>query len=408
MRRLFLALVLAAVPLPVLAASPGYSLAPGDAVFWSGPHVESSTGESSWTYELETTEPAYRLRVAIDHPEPGDNFTVEITDPVGATGSLASGQGLYSAEYRKSPAAAGTWKIVVTAAGVTDSAFRLRAKLEERPPSLGVRKGLVLPNLQVLPPHEASFLQPVTNGSTADNSIGVDLLGRQSCHPEENVEERAIRCLRFGFGIRNTGLGPMDLFNTGAAGQDQPLVQRIQRAEGGHVDRPAGIARYHKTHAHYHHNDAVALRLFKVTDAKAGELEPAGAKHFKGFHHRDELLRDWDRFYPTWAKSGYGLLSGWADIYEWDRPGNYIDFGLNGDGLYVVRMWADPVGGIREANERDNVGYTYLEVSGSTVELLEAGRGSDPWDTCKIEVGFGGYPDPDAAARPAQCPEDTA
>lgn len=407
MRRLLLALVIAAAPLPALAGTPRYSLAAGDAVFWSGPHVDSSTGESSWTYELDVTEPAYRLRLGIDHPEAGDNFTVEITDPSGATGSLSSGAGLYSAEYRKAPPAVGTWTIEVTAAGVTDSAFRMRAKLEARPPSLGVRKGPVLPNLQVIPPHQASFLQPVTNGSTADHSIGVDLLGRQSCHPEENAEEQAVRCLRFGFGIRNTGLGPLDLFNTGTTGQDHPLVQRIQRAEGGYVERPAGVARYHKTHAHYHHSDAVALRLYEVTDEEAGEIAPAGAKHFKGFHHRDELLRDWERFYPTWSKSGYGLLPGWADIYEWDRPGNYIDFGLNADGRYLVRMWADPVAGIAETNEQDNVGYTYLEVAGSAVTLLEAGRGMDPWDPCKIEVGFGGHPDPRPSARPARCPQDT-
>jgi hypothetical protein len=249
---------------------------------------------------------------------------------------------------------------------------------------------------------------PVTNGSTADNSVGVDLMGTQSCHPEENAEERALRCLRFGFGIRNTGRGPLDLFNSGQLGQDQPLVQRIQLAQGGFVERDAGTARYHKTHGHYHHNDAVALRLYKVVDAEDGTLEPAGDKHFKGFAHRDELLRDWDTFYPTWNKSGFGLLAGWADIYEWDRPGNYIDFGLNGDGRYVVRMWADPVRGVLESNERDNAGYTYLEVTGSTVELLESGRGTDPWDPCKIEMGFGGHPDPTQGPRPRSCPRDTA
>lgn len=407
MRRLFLALVFVALPLPVLAAPTSYSLQAGEAAFWAGPLVESSLGEQSWTYELEVAEPGYRLRVGIDHPQAGDNFTLRVTSPQGASGSVSSGLGLYSAEYLKERPAVGTWQIEVTATSVTDSAFRVRAKLEKRPPTLGVRKGLVLPNLQVLPPHDASFLMPVTNGSTADNSVGVDLLGTQSCHPEENVEERALRCLRFGFGIRNTGLGPLDLFNSGQVGQDQPLVQRIQRAEGGHLDRSAGTARYHKTHGHYHHNDAVALRLFKVTDPETGVLEPAGARHFKGFAHRDELLRDWDQFYPTWTKSGFGLLSGWADIYEWDRPGNYIDFGLNGDGLYVVRMWADPVEGVLESNERDNIGYTYLEVTGSKVELLEAGRGSDPWDLCKIEVGFGGHPDPARGPRPARCAEDT-
>ena len=136
-------------------------------------------------------------------------------------------------------------------------------------------------------------------------------------------------------------------------------------------------------------------------------MEAMGAKRSKGFAHRNELLREWNRFYPTMNVRGFGLRPGWADIYEWDRPGNYIDFGVNGDGHYVVRMWADPVDGVVEINERDNVGYTYLKVAGETVELLEAGRGRDPWDPCKIVVGFGGFPDPKPSPRPARCAPDT-
>ena len=249
---------------------------------------------------------------------------------------------------------------------------------------------------------------PVTNGATADRSIGVDLAGRESCHPEEHAEDQAIRCLRFGFGIRNTGLGPLELYSHGGSQvTDATLVQRIHRTDETWFEREIGQARYHKTHAHFHHHDAVALQLFSVTDPHKGTMEASGDRHFKGFAHRDELLRDWEHFYPTWNKSGFGLLAGWADIYEWDRPGNYIDFGLNGDGHYLIRMWADPRKGAFESNEKDNVGYTYFKVTGSEVELLEAGRGTDPWDRCKIEVGFGGYPDPRGQTRPADCPPDT-
>ncbi|HEY7876226.1 MAG TPA: hypothetical protein VIG64_14015, partial [Actinomycetota bacterium] len=138
-----------------------------------------------------------------------------------------------------------------------------------------------------------------------------------------------------------------------------------------------------------------------------GGLEAVTEKRSKGFAHRNELLRDWDHFYPTLTLRGFGLRPGWADIYEWDRPGNYIDFGVNGDGYYVVRMWADPVDGILETNDRDNVGYTFMKVEGTTVELIEAGRGRDPWDPCKIVVGFGGFPDPPRTRRPSGCPPDT-
>ena len=407
MRRLLTVLLIALTPLPAFAGGGDrLSLGPGEAVFWTGPFVEEGSG-SSWDYRVRVEAPAYRLRIGFDHPDVEDDFRVQIFDPDNAqVGSIGPGAGLYSAEFVRLDPKVGTWRVQVTANAVDDSGFRLRAKLEARKPSLG-KAGPVLPNLQVLPPHEATFLMPVSNGTTDDQHIGLDLAGRESCHPEEHAEELAVRCLRFAFGIRNTGLGPLDLYNRGSTGIDQQLFQRIYRVDGTFYEKEIGIARFHKTHGHYHHHDAVALQLFKVEDPKTGAMEPTGEKHFKGFAHRDELLRDWDHFYPTWSKSGFGLLAGWADIYEWDRPGNYIDFGLNADGHYLIRMWADPRKGAFESNEKDNVGYTYFEVEGSEITLIEAGRGSDPWDRCKIEVGFGGHPDPRAQSRPADCPRDT-
>ncbi|MBW3594159.1 MAG: hypothetical protein KY391_01165 [Actinobacteria bacterium] len=414
-RRLFAALAAAsliAVAAPVSAKAPVATLDAGDTAFFKGPVIERSSGSDCnsaecFTYRLHVTQRAYRLRIGLDKPEIGDEFVARVTDPDGTSYQVAVRPDLYSDELELEDPIVGVYEVVVRADDVTDSAFRLRAKLEARPPSVGVRRGPVLPNLQILPPHDASFLYPVTNGATAGTSVGANTFGTASCHPEEYVEDRAVRCLRFSYGVRNTGLGPMDLF-TGAGNQlERELFQRILLAQGGYIQRRAGVAKYHKTHAHFHHDAAIGIQLMKVENRKTGKLSAAGSKRTKGFAHRNELLRDWERFYPTPTMSGIGLLPGWADIYEWDRPGNYIDFGLNGDGYYVVRMWADPVRGIKESNERDNRGYTYLKVTGDAVKLLEAGRGSDPWDPCKIVVGFGGHPDPEQKGRPRRCPPDT-
>ncbi|MGH2694233.1 MAG: hypothetical protein ACRDJJ_05385 [Actinomycetota bacterium] len=404
-----LSALIACAALPAGAESTSrLTLRAGKSVFWAGPFVRDSGGDSSWTYRLTLAEAGYRLRLGIDHPEVGDVFEVDVFDPSGRrAGSLSPGTGLYSAELLVRDPRPGTWRIRVRAEDVTRSAFRLRAKLESDPPRIGTGKDPVLPNLQVLPPHDASFLTPLTNGSTGGAPQGIDLLGAESCHPEEHAEDRALRCLRFSFGIRNTGLGPMQLYYEGDPPQDQTMYQRVRRADGSHFDREAGVARWYKTHLHFHHHDAVALRLFGVTDPNKGKLVPAGDKRRKGFAHRDELLREWRHFYPTLGLVGFGLSAGWSDIYEWDRPGNYIDFGLNGDGRYLIRMWADPVGGILESNEEDNIGYTYFRVSGAELELIEAGRGRDPWDRCKIVVGFGGHPDPPRSPRPDDCPPDT-
>jgi hypothetical protein len=408
MRRLSLLLValLFAVPFEVGASPISRFLGRGQAIFWTGPLVEE--GSDSWTYRLDVERGGVRLRVGLDHPEVDDDFSMVVRTPSGTTHTVDSGGGLYSSETLIASPEAGIHEITVRANNVSDSNFRVRAKLEDRLPALGTADGPVLPNLQILPPHEASFLFPVTNGGVGDPPQGLDTKGSASCHPEEHAEDAAVRCLRFAYGIRNTGRGPMQLHYEGSSiGPDKTMFQRIQRADGTNFDREAGMVRYHKTHGHYHHSAAVGLQLFKVTNVKKGSLEPAGAPRTKGFAHREELLRDWDTFYPVWARFGFGLSSGYADIYEWDRPGNYIDFGFNSDGLYVVRLLADPVEGVTESNELDNAGYTYLKITGSKVKMIEAGRGQDPWDPCKIVVGFGGHPDPKSPPRAKGCAPDT-
>ena len=408
------ALVSGSAPSGSAASGKSFTLRRGKAVFWNGPMVKDSStpppgaemcgGVPCWNYTLRVVDRGYRLRVGIDHPEVSDVFSVRLTSPEGSVETFSPGTGLYSMETLKLAPEKGLWRIQVTADSVTDSNFRMRAKLEASRPAIG--QGKVLPNLQVLPPHDASFLFPATNGTT-DPPRGIDVAGAESCHPEEHVEEQAVRCLRFGFGIRNTGLGPMQLYTEGTFPLDATLYQRVQRSNGTYFDRVAGMARYHKTHAHYHHHDAVGLRLFRVNNLKNGDLEPVTPMRYKGFAHRDELLREWRHFYPTWDRFGFGLLAGWSDIYEWDRPGNYIPMGLNGDGHYVIRMWADPVEGVLESNEVDNAGYTFFEVTGDDVELIEAGRGSDPWDRCKILMPFGGHREPRQDPRPKNCPADT-
>jgi hypothetical protein len=399
--------MVALVPMGAGASSKAV-LAPGRAVFWTGPMVEGPSG-GPYEYRLQVRERAFRLRIAFDHPEVGDVFNVEITGPKGTSATLSPGGGLYSVEHLFFDPDPGTWTIRVTAEDVSNSRFRVRAKLEKRAPSIGVKKGPVLPNLQILPPHEASFLVPVTNGAADAEPTGVDAAGQSGCHPEEHSEDGAVRCLRFAYGVRNTGKGPMDLRVGAATGVpfESELFQTVHLANGNTVERQIGIARYHKTHAHYHHDAAIGLQLHRVVDPKTGELEAAGEPRTKGFAHRMELLREWGRFYPDFRMSGFGLGPGWADIYEWDRPGNYIDFGLNPDGRYVVRMQADPVNAVWESNEKDNLGYAYIDVAGSVVDILEVGRGRDPWDRCKIVVGEGGHPDPVQPPRPADCPKDT-
>lgn len=85
-----------------------------------------------------------------------------------------------------------------------------------------------------------------------------------------------------------------------------------------------------------------------------------------------------------------GITEGWADIYEFNTQGNFVDFTGRDDGLYVIRVEVDPDEVYLEGNEEDNFGYAYIEVSGTQppgpprAVLIERGRGLDPWDPNKV------------------------
>lgn len=381
----------AALHAPAAAAEP-LLLAAGERVFWSGPPAGAGDcGAGCWSYELQVTEVGYRLRIGLDRPRLGDVWQAEVFRPDGSRlGVFSPGTELYSAEIRDADPEVGSYAIIVRAQDVQDLRFRMRAALETDD-GLPAGRELVPPNLVALPPWDFSFLLPVTNGSTAGASTGVAVPGgRAACHAEEVVLYEAVRCLRMSFGVANTGLGPLELaVGPGQTFADRPLMQRVRFSDGETQSRDAGNAYYHHSHQHYHHDRAIGLELLRVVDAEAGVLEPAGEPHGKGFAHRDELLRDWTELYPVWTKSGFGLLPGWGDYYEWDRPGNYVDFGLNTDGLYVVRITADPDGFILETDATDNVAYSVIRVSGDQVEHLESGRGTDPWDRCRTPLPLG-------------------
>src|SRR5687767_4266576 len=140
-RLLLPALLLAAFIPDAAAETRPLELSAGESVFWSGPVVDSSSGTSCgsarcFTYRLDVTEPGYRLRIGIDRPEIGDVFVAEITEPDGTRVSITPRDDLYSAELLAPDPVGGTWRIVVRAEEVTESGFRLRAKLEDEPPPL--------------------------------------------------------------------------------------------------------------------------------------------------------------------------------------------------------------------------------------------------------------------------------
>lgn len=378
------------------------SLRVGDAVFWNGVQVKGyepppvmapdpcDEGQC-WSYGLRLEEPGYRLRVAIDVPMRDDEFTFELLDPQGGRAATETNSGQYNTEAVVIQPKAGLWTIKVSTGDATDSAFRMRARLEPKPRVDDSRR-LTPPNLGVIPPFEFGFVAPANplNGSWPPDDLNPPLqvgpVAPVSCAADEMAEDGAIRCLRFSAGPTNAGTGPFHLL----LGGDGKVQQRVYRADGSSFDRTAGEYEFHKTHAHNHYKDVLTYRLFKVIDRSSGDFEEVGRGVKSGFCPVDQAFADWRSFGQAAAfstagdcDSTMGLSTGWGDVYRWQRPGQYVEFGDNPDGLYVVRATADIKGNVLESDETDNSGYALVRIAGSEIETLERGRGLHPWDRNK-------------------------
>ena len=58
-----------------------------------------------------------------------------------------------------------------------------------------------------------------------------------------------------------------------------------------------------------------------------------------------------------------GLTAGWADVYEWNLPGQYLEVTGVPDGYYVLETIADPDDKIVEGDESNNCGTVLIKLT---------------------------------------------
>ncbi len=426
MKRAFVSLVALAVCVlvpvrPAAAAADARSvgtLGVGEQVFWDGAYVEKASVADAggcdvvapcFEYRLRIANGGYRLRVAVDTPSREDTFSFTIDDPKGVQAGGASNSNQFNEEAFVAKPAPGTWTVKVVPTNVDKASFRMRARLEAKPASRPAKVVEMRPNLRSVPPYEFGFVAPANpfNGVYPPDTANppLDVLGTHpaSCASDEMAEDGVRRCLRLTAGPMNAGAGPFEMrfrhIDDVAAGAPPTIFQAVHLSNGKTKVRTAGTYSYHKTHAHYHYDDILTYELFSV--GRGGALERAGKGNKSGFCPADQLFADWRSFgqapsgsYGEGDSAGgdcfsstnglLGLSAGWGDIYRWQRPGQYVDFGTNGDGHYVVRTWVDKLNHVLESDETDNVSYALIHVVGDSVRILERGRGSGPRDPDKI------------------------
>lgn len=377
------------------------TLTTGEAVYWRGSHLQQ--GSATYRYRLRLLEDANLLRVGIDVSSRTDRYHVEVLAPGRRHAGSVIKDYAYNAEVYIRRPEAGLWRIEVTALDVTDSRFRMRARLFGPTGKPGRR--MLPPDLRIIPPFDFTFSPP-------DDPYGNDRSndpapppppGTPSCTEDERTEEGAQRCLRFSMGIENAGAGPLDLrFDTRDPGR--VMYQVVHRTRGKRVQRAAGQFEYHPTHDHFHYAGIWAFSLFRVTNPETGDMVAVGGGRKAGFCPRDQGFAEWRSFrqaregsvpsdcgmtadQPPAVKAGpstMGLSTGWGDVYGWYRPGNYVEFGTNGDGSYLVRAVADSMGNVLEGDESNNAAYALIEVAGEMVRLIRRGLGTDPWSGSRM------------------------
>jgi len=396
------------------------SLVTGQAAFWNGAYVQSADTdlpgdqacqtEQCFSYPIRVAAGGWRLRVAIDTPDRANEFELDLLDPNGVQQASASnsGQTQFDMEVYAPHPKAGAWTVRVVPQQVQDASFRLRAKLESAP-VVDKHKTMLLPNLQVTPPYEFTFIAPANPANAAaPDSLNPPLsaagFAPLSCTPDETLGlgptlmpggSHVTRCLRFTTGPRNAGPGPFEIdYDPAAAGLGMttpgPAYQRIYYSDGTSVLRRAGIFQFHPIHVHYHYLGFLRFQLFHVGAGHG--LTPAGSGTKIGLCPADELFADWKTFnqestttftancgYAT-GEASLGLNVGWGDVYRWQRPGQYVDFTGDGDGYYLLQVTVNASHLVLTVPHDQNVGYAYIHVVGQRVDLIERGQGLSPWD----------------------------
>jgi len=236
-----------------------------------------------------------------------------------------------------------------------------------------------------------------------------------SCFLSEMEEDGARTCLRFDQIIANVGRGPVEIAYQVPAGTPSdpaaifPVAQRIRESDGAFVDRPGGTVEYHAVHGHYHYS-SFANALLWTSDARGRRLgiEPVAAAHKVSFCMADIRIDAWgkkgdgprkyyapDCLFPhtsdgTTDEYRQGINNGWADVYDWYLPDQYIEVSGVPSGYYRLEFCADPFDEIAEENEDNNCVVNHIRLRGmegpkkkvdvlGVIERTRAGRGGSAW-----------------------------
>jgi len=210
-----------------------------------------------------------------------------------------------------------------------------------------------------------------------------------SCFLSEMDEDGALTCLRFDQIVVNRGAGPVEIAyqvpsdSAPAPGVEFPVVQRVYASDGGFDDRPAGTVNYHGVHGHYHYSSFANALLWR-SDEQGAKLGggPVAEAHKVSFCMADIRIDAWgekgdgprkyyapDCLFPQTSDGvtdeyRQGINNGWADVYDWYIPDQYIEVTSVPSGYYRLEFCADPFNEIEEEDETNNCVTNHIQLTG--------------------------------------------
>ena len=162
-----------------------------------------------------------------------------------------------------------------------------------------------------------------------------------------------------------------------------PVAQRVYYSDNTFDDRPGGTVNFHSVHGHYHYSSFADAKLWRsnASGAKLGDA-PIAASHKVSFCMADIRIDKWaekgdgprkyyapDCLFPA-ASDGVtdqfrqGVNYGWADVYDWYIPDQYIEVTGVPDGYYRLEFCADPFNELEETDETNNCVANHIRLTG--------------------------------------------
>jgi len=198
------------------------------------------------------------------------------------------------------------------------------------------------------------------------------------------------RFLRMENKIVNIGTGPAELFARRIAPKEMTGAQVITDAAGGRRRIATGAEVYYTSVPtrggdYWKFDQAARFELWsQLPDGRAGAVVRIGPKlryclrdlrRIRGDLPRAPRERVFGACNQTASKQEVtlGTSVGWADVYPWYLPDQYIEISGVPDGLYVIETVANPIRSVHETTYDDNTARATIRLQGDSVFLIGDG-----------------------------------